>query len=68
MTELLDQLVQLIAIGYDLGITGADGIVGARTDKAIKAFQTASGLSSDGIVGKDTRAALLASWASLNGA
>lgn len=50
-------------LGYDLGefgekADGIDGIIGSTTENAIKAFQEASGLSVDGIIGPDTIAAL----------
>lgn len=48
----------LIQLGYDLSPYGADGKFGAKTETAVKAFQTASGLKADGIVGKATWAAL----------
>ncbi len=44
--------------GYDTG--GVDGIAGSQTDTAIRAFQAANGLTVDGIVGPETRAALAA--------
>ena len=49
---------KLIELGYDLGNSGADGKFGAKTEAAVKAFQKASGLKADGIVGKDTWGAL----------
>jgi len=49
---------KLIGLGYDLGKWGADGDFGAATEKAVKAFQKASGLAADGIVGEKTRKAL----------
>lgn len=36
----------------------ADGVFGPGTEKAVKTFQTASGLTADGIVGDNTRAKL----------
>ena len=50
----------LIAQGYPCGSYGADGICGAATVSAIRAFQTANGLTADGICGPDTWGALLA--------
>lgn len=44
--------------GYNVGTV--DGIFGANTQKAVKAYQTAKGLSSDGVVGKQTWSKLLA--------
>lgn len=48
----------LNAQGYDCGT--ADGIFGAATEKAVRAFQKAKGLTVDGIAGKATQAALYA--------
>ena len=53
--ELQNDLLQL---GYDIGASGADGKFGNATQKAVKDFQTASGLVADGIVGRNTWAAL----------
>lgn len=47
---------QLAQRGFDPG--KIDGISGPRTKAAIKAFQTANGLTADGIVGPRTMAAL----------
>ncbi|MDD5018580.1 MAG: peptidoglycan-binding protein [Eubacteriales bacterium] len=47
----------LKSIGFDPG--GIDGIYGSKTEKAVKAFQTARGLEVDGIVGPKTWAALM---------
>ncbi|HHW71541.1 MAG TPA: peptidoglycan-binding protein, partial [Clostridiales bacterium] len=51
--ELQNKLNEL---GYNCG--KADGIFGSRTQKAVKDFQRANGLSVDGIVGPKTLAAL----------
>lgn len=51
---------QLIALGYDLGSAGADGVLGRKTKAAIRAFQKAHGLTADGIVGPNTLDALKA--------
>lgn len=48
----------LIAKGYALPKYGADGDFGNETLNAVKAFQTAFGLVVDGVIGKDTWAAL----------
>ena len=47
-------------LGYDIGETGIDGTIGPATEKAIKAFQEANGLTGDGmgIVGPKTMDAL----------
>ena len=49
----------LNALGYDCG--AADGIFGAKTEAAVRAFQKAKGLTVDGIAGKATQAALYTS-------
>lgn len=48
----------LIARGYDLGPSGADGDAGPKTIAAVTAFQRAAGLVPDGIVGEKTEKAL----------
>ena len=48
----------LASLGFDPG--KIDGIIGPRTRKAIRAFQTQASIGVDGIVGKHTRRALLA--------
>ena len=48
----------LNALGYDCG--EADGIFGAATEAAVRAFQRDHELTVDGIAGKDTQAALYA--------
>ena len=49
---------ELIAKGFNVGNTGADGIFGAKTEDAVKAFQKAAGLKADGIIGMSTWDAL----------
>lgn len=49
---------KLILRGYSCGSKGADGIYGNDTVKAVKAFQKANGLTSDGVAGPKTWAAM----------
>lgn len=51
--------ILLNAKGYSCG--EVDGDFGAKTDRAVRAFQKAKGISVDGIVGKDTYNKLLKS-------
>jgi hypothetical protein len=48
----------LSGLGYDIGSTGADGIFGAKTAQAVKAFQRDAGLNADGVIGAETWTAL----------
>ena len=48
----------LIRAGYNFSPWGADGIFGDYTDSIVRAFQSKSGLSADGICGRLTWAAL----------
>ena len=48
----------LIAAGYDVGKSGADGIFGSATMAAVKQYQKDNGLAVDGIAGKNTLGAL----------
>ena len=48
----------LLKLGYDLSPYGADGKYGDTTIREVKKFQTASGLTADGICGTMTWAAL----------
>ena len=45
-----------------LGSAGADGRFGSGTEKAVKSYQRALGLTADGIVGHDTAVSLGAVW------
>lgn len=51
-TDVRDMQIMLNALGHDCGT--ADGIFGAKTVAAVKEFQTAEGLTVDGIAGQDT--------------
>lgn len=53
VTQIQERLTEL---GYDLGT--ADGIFGARTQEAVRAFQQDYGLAVDGIAGENTLRAL----------
>jgi len=46
---------KLLLLGYDLGPSGADGVPGALTRRAVMKFQEERGLARDGIVGPKTR-------------
>ena len=49
---------ELINQGYDVGSSGADGIYGAKTQAAVKAYQQANNLTVDGIAGNQTQTSL----------
>ena len=44
----------LISAGYDVGSTGADGIYGPATERAVLGYQRDKGLAVDGIAGEKT--------------
>ena len=48
---------RLTALGYNTN--GIDGVFGSGTYKAVKAYQGAKGLQSDGVVGQNTWKKLL---------
>ena len=48
----------LVGAGYDVGKTGADGVLGKNTEAAIKQYQKDNGLTVDGIAGKNTLGSL----------
>ena len=53
----------LIACGFSCGSTGADGDFGNNTLAGLIAFQTAYGLTADGVYGDETKAALEKAYA-----
>ena len=57
-SEVTKLQAALNALGYDCGAT--DGIFGAKTEMAVRAFQQAKGLTVDGIAGRFTQRALYA--------
>jgi hypothetical protein len=61
-TSTTDIQTELIAEGYDLDPMGADGVMGVKTQTAIRTFQGLHGLQADGIVGPRTRQAFIAEW------
>lgn len=48
----------LVAAGYEIGMTGVDGLFGRRTERAVRQFQHSHHLAADGVVGALTWAAL----------
>lgn len=59
MTTILDIQKRLIALGYNVGRTGADGWAGPATKSAIEKFQRDNGLVVDGNAGPKTLAKLM---------
>jgi hypothetical protein len=56
----------LIQLKYDLGPSGADGIVGPKTREALYAFQSKLGLNASGVVDAQTSKALSAAASELS--
>ena len=52
------RLQRIFVMTKSLGYTEIDGIFGAKTEAAVKDFQSANGLTADGIVGPNTWHAL----------
>lgn len=52
----------MISLGYSCGSTGVDGFFGDGTLIAVKKFQQAKGLNTDGAYGHDTRIKLFANY------
>lgn len=52
--DVADVQRRLSKLGYDLGVSGPDGIFAGLTENAVKMFQQDRGLLVDGIVGEDT--------------
>jgi len=50
---------RLRTLGYELGITGIDGVFFGLTAEAVRAFQQEHGLAEDGLVGDETWSALV---------
>jgi peptidoglycan hydrolase-like protein with peptidoglycan-binding domain len=50
---------RLLALGYDLGPTGVDGVFLGKTRDAVISFQNEQGLSEDGVVGTETWSTLV---------
>jgi len=53
---------ELICRGRGCGKSGADGIFGEDTEKAVRRFQREGGLKEDGVIGRDTAEALGGRW------
>jgi peptidoglycan hydrolase-like protein with peptidoglycan-binding domain/N-acetylmuramoyl-L-alanine amidase len=64
--DVEDLQEHLIKLGYNLSEYGADGHFGNETKSALKEFQRDHNLVVDGLVGKDTRAALKKSLEQFN--
>jgi N-acetylmuramoyl-L-alanine amidase len=51
---VVDLQTRLLALGFDLGNRGIDGVFGPKTELAVKSFQQGMGLLADGSVGEIT--------------
>lgn len=68
--DYADAQRRLMALGYDVGPTGADGVPGRNTARAFRAFQAANALAATGILdaatartlGADKGAAMTPPW------
>ena len=52
--EVVDVQTRLLRLGYELGLTGADGVFGPETERAVRLFQQKRERDQDGIIGPDT--------------
>ncbi len=52
--EVVDVQARLLRLGYELGVTGVDGVFGPETERAVMLFQKKRGRDVDGIVGPET--------------
>src|SRR5918911_3836374 len=52
--EVVNLQTRLLSLGFDLGNRGIDGVLGSRTEFAVKAFQQDVGILADGVVGEIT--------------
>lgn len=50
---------RLLMLGFDLGLTGVDGVFWGATLAAVRRFQQERGLAEDGVVGDETWSALV---------
>lgn len=57
---------ELLAQGFDLGPSGADGVLGPKTREDLRTFQSQHGIYPSGAVDQETRKALGKEWGSRN--
>jgi len=65
-TDIANLQKALIAKGYSVGSSGADGVFGEKSEACVKKFQAACKLTVDGKAGEDTVTALGGSWHGYN--